>query len=271
LSKKFFFNNEFLNEKNPIYDNINRSWGIGNKFLSLLATRLEKNAIDFKKISIEDLNRQQWLVVSRMFRGVLPKRGSLKRRHIANIYFLDIISSYRGWRHANGLPTRGQRTWTNSWSAYNSNTTLRSLKVRLGRKYYGNLPTSELQTAILAEQVNLVYKIQWHSEWAAAKKDRVFLEGKGIRSKIDLYSMSNNQVMNPDKYKTMTKKQKQSFKKNHFSLGFDPGFTRPLMRDLFKARAGTPVELSIARSKLILNRNDSQFRYKPPKKKRWKG
>lgn len=79
--------------------------------------------------------------------------------------------------------------------------------------------------------------------------------------------MANNQVMNPTKYKTMTKKEKQSFKKNHFSMGFDPGFTRPLMRELFNSRS-SPSAHSAIRSKLVLSKNDSQFKKKPPKKKK---
>ena len=73
--------------------------------------------------------------------------------------------------------------------------------------------------------------------------------------------------MNPAKYKTMTKKEKQSFKKNHFSMGFDPGFTRPLMRELFNSRS-SPSAHSAIRSKLVLSKNDSQFKKKPPKKKK---
>jgi hypothetical protein len=50
--------------------------------------------------------------------------------------------------------------------------------------------------------------------------------------KIDLYSMANYQVMHPLKLKNLSKKQKSSFKKNYFSLGFDPGFTKPLLNQL---------------------------------------
>ncbi len=40
--------------------------------------------------------------------------GDLKREKIANIKRLKDIKSYRGMRHARGLPARGQRTKTNS-------------------------------------------------------------------------------------------------------------------------------------------------------------
>lgn len=40
--------------------------------------------------------------------------GDLKREIAGNIKRLKDISAYRGSRHAKGLPTRGQRTKTNS-------------------------------------------------------------------------------------------------------------------------------------------------------------
>lgn len=40
--------------------------------------------------------------------------GDLKREKAANIKRLKDIKSYRGMRHARGLPSRGQRTKTNS-------------------------------------------------------------------------------------------------------------------------------------------------------------
>ncbi len=40
--------------------------------------------------------------------------GDLKREVVQNINRLKEITSYRGLRHKNGLPTRGQRTKTNS-------------------------------------------------------------------------------------------------------------------------------------------------------------
>ena len=48
--------------------------------------------------------------------------------------------------------------------------------------------------------------------------------------------MANNQVMFPDKFNKLSKKQKQSFKQNHLSLGFIPGFTKRLLRDLYRSR-----------------------------------
>jgi len=70
--------------------------------------------------------------------------------------------------------------------------------------------------------------------------------------KIDLYSMANYQVMYPLKLKNLTKKQKQSYKRNYFSLGFDPGFTRPLLNSVFNSAISDNFESELKGSKLIL-------------------
>ncbi len=63
--------------------------------------------------------------------------------------------------------------------------------------------------------------------------------------------------MNPIKFQKMTKKQRQSFKKNHFTLGFDPGFTKPLLRELYKARTNPDYKSDI-QSKLLFRKVDTK-------------
>jgi small subunit ribosomal protein S13 len=61
-----------------------------------------------KDISADDENR---------IRSVVEKctiEGDLRREVSSNIKRLKDIKAYRGVRHAKGLPTRGQRTKTNS-------------------------------------------------------------------------------------------------------------------------------------------------------------
>jgi small subunit ribosomal protein S13 len=74
---------------------------------------LEQASIDkdtrIKDLSTDDLNK---------LRNVIEKsykiEGDLRREVLLNIKRLKEIKSYRGSRHAKGLPARGQRTKTNS-------------------------------------------------------------------------------------------------------------------------------------------------------------
>jgi hypothetical protein len=49
--------------------------------------------------------------------------------------------------------------------------------------------------------------------------------------------MAQGNVMSPVKFKKLSKKQQQAYNQNHFSLGFDAGFTKPLLKELYDLRS----------------------------------
>jgi small subunit ribosomal protein S13 len=62
-----------------------------------------------KDLTEEEVNRLRVIIEKN-----LKVEGDLKRDIISNIKRLKEIGSYRGMRHQRGLPSRGQRTKTNS-------------------------------------------------------------------------------------------------------------------------------------------------------------
>lgn len=193
---------------------------------------------------------------------IIPKDSDFKKRKLLNIFFLDLINCYKGWRHGRGLPVRGQRTWTNANSTYKSNLTLRYFKINLAKRVYGGTSLHEANIAYLAEQVNLLWKLQWEKEWSLAKKKRnQSFKKKTAAYKIDLYSMAKGQVSSGES--SSSKKKKESTK-NSFLLGFDPGFTKKLLRknstgQLFKTK-------KYAKIQVILSKDDDNKKKKIPKK-----
>lgn len=85
-------------------------YGIGD----VLSRKILKEAdvdIDIRagKLSIEQVNKLREIIEKRY-----KVEGELRRIKMMNIKRLKDISCYRGSRHAKGLPTRGQRTKTNT-------------------------------------------------------------------------------------------------------------------------------------------------------------
>ena len=80
--------------------------------------------------------------------------------------------------------------------------------------------------------------------------------------------MSRGNVVSPQKLQKMNKKQKQSLKKNSFSLGFDPGFTKKLVEDLYKTYM---VDQNKRQNKRVslLSMLDEKKKLKSKKKKNW--
>jgi len=85
-------------------------YGIGrtlsNKILS--QAKVDPN-IRAQKLTAEEMNRLREIIE----KG-LRVEGELRRQQMMNIKRLRDIGSYRGSRHAKGLPVRGQRTKTNT-------------------------------------------------------------------------------------------------------------------------------------------------------------
>ena len=84
-------------------------YGIGrSRALLILKTVSVSPDINSKALTVEQENEIRKLVESYKI------EGDLKREIGANVKRLKDIKAYRGLRHARHLPTRGQRTKTNS-------------------------------------------------------------------------------------------------------------------------------------------------------------
>ena len=231
MLNKFLFNGRILDSNESIYSNVMSNYGLKNNLLFLLNLRFESN-INRK---LKDLQNHELNVFLDHCYNIVPRNYSIFNRKLFNIVILDTVGSYRGWCHFRGLPTRGQRTWTNAWSAYKSNGVLRNYKLKIFKKYYGGvIPEKEITVSYVAETLNFVWRFQWDKEWLSAKNELLKFEGHPKTMKIDLYSMYNYQVIHPFKLNKMSKKQRQSFNKNYFSLGFDIGFTKTLLSERYK-------------------------------------
>lgn len=221
--KDFFYLNGFVFTKQTDFflckDNI---YGWKDFTFNLIYQRFEKPYNAFNNI-VSD-KETEWNKFKSILSTFFPQKKELKKKYALNIFFLDFLNTYRGLRHSKGLPVRGQRTWTNAWSVYRSNLTLRNYKLDLAKRIYGNLSSNTVSVMYLAEQMNYIWKLQWKKEWRQARNKRLILMYNEYNNlfKIDLNLMSKGFLDGFDK-KNMSKK-KQYGNKNTFTLGFEPNF-----------------------------------------------
>merc|ERR1712159_589623 len=83
-----------------------KHFGIGQYLRSIFERRLESF---ITRVEL-NLSISQKMPIEKLLFRLIPEKKSLKQRQLVFIYTLDLISSYKGWRHSKGLPTRGQRT-----------------------------------------------------------------------------------------------------------------------------------------------------------------
>jgi len=194
-------------------------YGFSKKLYELMLSRLESR-VDNKN---KDLKQSQLKSVYCTLAAVVPNEKDLKKKKVCNIFILDFINAYRGVRHSFGLPVRGQRTWTNAWSCYKSNLTLRQFKIKLSKRFYTSITLSELNIAYLAEQINNLWRIQWEGEWKKARRQRQIAAKKSKNVyNVDLGLIASGNVT--------VKNKKKSF----YSLGFDYGFTKHVLKQNIK-------------------------------------
>jgi len=149
---------------------------------------------------------------------------NLKKLVLFSIYFLDLNFTYKGWRHLQNLPVRGQRTWTNGVSAL-SNKILKNHKLFVLKNFLNITNLSLVSSYLTIEYINLLWKLQWTSEWLELKKKRLFFlkkKTKNLKMKIDEQSIL--QELASLRAKFLKKKTKTSIKGGYVALGFEPGF-----------------------------------------------
>ncbi len=98
-----------LPEEKRIEIGLTAVYGIGR---SMAHTILDKAKLDYG-LKPKDLSTEQENEIRKVIE-TMKLEGDLKREVSGNIKRLKDIKAYRGIRHARSLPSRGQRTKTNS-------------------------------------------------------------------------------------------------------------------------------------------------------------
>ncbi len=106
-------------------------YGIGPKTSGEILTKAKVEPT----VRVKDLTDAEISRIQEVINDTLTVEGELQRIVSTNIKRLKDIGSYRGIRHKNGLPSRGQRTRTNA-------RTKRGRKVAVG----GSQPKSASKT-----------------------------------------------------------------------------------------------------------------------------
>lgn len=72
--------------------------------------------------------------------------------HHYNLIRLYLIKSYRGKAQAMGKPCRGQRTWSNAWTAYHYNKTIRNFITTVQRELNKNKKEEKINYKVLKKK-----------------------------------------------------------------------------------------------------------------------
>lgn len=201
--------------------------GIGSFFYYYFIKRLELS----KNLIKSNLSNKLKYKVYKELSIIQPDNSYIVNRYKVGIYFSDLIQSFKGWRHLKGLPTNGQRTWSNGWTCYKSNTTLREHKLSTAKSFYGRGYKADIKVSFMAEHINWLWKKQWPWEWAYSRQVvfKVFRKNP-YKFQIDLFSIASCLLgsLKPNNPKQGKKKKKLLTG----YVGFDKNFTKLYARYL---------------------------------------
>lgn len=133
-TKGFFFGGKLFYFNKNIDEVISECPGINKNFKKLLFNRFElkfynKNNLTNRYNLISRVETDNNLSIYHPLNIILSQVNSVNNTLIdvkrLNVLRFYLIRSYRGKCHAIGKPVHGQRTWSNAWSSYNNNKTLR--------------------------------------------------------------------------------------------------------------------------------------------------
>ncbi len=216
---------DFKFNTQTIFYNMHLSQFISKAYYGInkgIVKSIEERSEITKNQNFDNYGIDKWLVLTHYLNTLVPSNNSIKERLILNLNFLFLIKSYRGWRHTFSLPTRGQRTWSNGWSAFKSKNYLREYMFNCFKSGLANAHPEEIKNAFYLEQLNSLWKTQWEKDWLLAYKKRQaqLKKTKGLK-KLELSSLAN---VNPN----FTKAKKQVI----IPVGFDNGFTKTYLKEI---------------------------------------
>lgn len=209
-----------------------KNYGLKKNFLNFFLFRAEKRYDYRLEWALRHLKFYKSFL--KILFKIIPIKFSIKNYVEINFLKLDLINSYRSYRHFYGFPSRGQRTWSNSNTTKALNNTIRNYKIKWMKKYFANVKCNDLRNVSVAEHYNLIWFKQWKHEWKVVSRiwEKAKLEVGFKRPKLDYKATAKKLVFSfwDKQYQKVKQRRKQTLRKNVYTLGFRPYYLKSIFR-----------------------------------------
>ena len=172
-TKGFLFNNNLQPFSTPLTDLFRQTNLLSTSTYQLIVSRFEiTNFVVNRKITLQNLNSVSLEALNVFFSQFSSVNGKLRDLQKLILIRLYLIKTTRGRSHALGKPSRGQRTWSNSWTAYNYNKITRTFindfqktldKNKLSVKVNYKLPKKKQKVS--KNKIRLTTKVKSTNTW----------------------------------------------------------------------------------------------------------
>ena len=126
-TKGLLFNNTLEPFTTPIENLFKNTNMFGQAARNALIERFEiHSTVTNRNFTLGDEGVNMLNSVNTFFSQFSSVNGRLRELQRLVLIRLFLVKTFRGRSHALGKPSRGQRTWSNAWNAYNLNKTTRA-------------------------------------------------------------------------------------------------------------------------------------------------
>lgn len=222
MLSQFNFNGNFVNSTNSIHDFFKvNNYGFYRYAFIYFLKRFEC----LGNTLLNSFNLFRYRSIRFFLDSLLPRKFSLKHYFLIHILYLDLTYTYQGWRHLTGNPVRGQRTWSNANSVKKSNVYLKLHKSKVLKVFYGKAFNLEMNTTMMSEYINFLWRSQWFNEWYYGREWlKRFFKKNPHKLKIDFAALSRGLIGNIKRENAKIGKKKKKLLTGF--VGFDVGFTK---------------------------------------------
>jgi len=142
--------------------------------VKMFETRFENHILDLKLLKPRQIREKSFMAgqtckdscitfFTKVFDKAYPQECTAFNHFRMSLLLHYYNYNYTSNRLLMGFPIKGQRTRTNAKTSKKINSMLHEMRLHKGFTFYGNLPKSEVDTAVRAEYVNIIYKLNFYS------------------------------------------------------------------------------------------------------------
>ena len=195
------------------------NYGVYNHYYNQYISRFEQ------KLILNSKNSRT--IFFKFFFKLLPVSVNLKALRNYIIYFQSCLFLVKSWRQYKNLPSKGQRTWSNGWTAAKAYNIIKELKFKNTARYFKNIEAAHRNLAFVCEIENLIWLKYWLNEWRFARiKHDLFFLTKTKNLKVDLSLLTRGVVGNFSILGKNLAQPKKHKKHGNATIGFSRGFTK---------------------------------------------
>lgn len=152
-SKGFFFNGKVIPFQHNVRSFTNNVEGIHLPTFFTIIRRFELNFLYYdRNLEIPNLDRHLYRSLNIFFSQLSSVNNQVRELKRFSLVRLYLLKTTRGKAQALGKPSRGQRTWSNAWTAYNYNRTIRTFVYQVQRSLSRDKKEEQLNFKILKKK-----------------------------------------------------------------------------------------------------------------------